>query len=87
MILAAEVVEASAGRCGVRPGVETAHRASAIASLEMGILIQLGVADPVRALSTPTVSHQLQHSFLHCADAGEKKGAWRKRACGRGLLW
>ena len=37
----------------------------------MGILMQLGVADPVPTLNAPAVSHQSQQGFWGCAEAGE----------------
>jgi len=39
----------------------------------MGILMQLGVADPVPTLNAPAVSHQSQQGFWGCAEAGEKE--------------
>ena len=37
----------------------------------MGILMQLGVADPVPTLNAPAVSHPSQQGFWGCAEAGE----------------
>jgi hypothetical protein len=39
----------------------------------MGILMQLGVADPVPTLNSPAVSHMSQQGFWGCAEAGEKE--------------
>ena len=39
----------------------------------MGVLMELGVADPVPPLDAATVSHQLQQAFWACAEAGEKE--------------
>jgi hypothetical protein len=39
----------------------------------MGVLMELGVAEPVPALNAPTVSHQSQQCFWGCAEAGEKE--------------
>ena len=39
----------------------------------MGVLMELGVADPVPSLQAPTLSHQLQQGFWGCAEAGEKE--------------
>ena len=56
-------------RCGSQRG----HRASAIAPVAVGVLMELGVADPVPALDAPAVSHQLQQGFWGGAQAGEKQ--------------
>ena len=40
----------------------------------MGVLMELGVTNPVPPLNAPTVSGQLQQAFWGCADAGEKEG-------------
>jgi hypothetical protein len=39
----------------------------------MGVLIELGVAEPVPTLNAPTVSRQSQQGFRACAEAGEKE--------------
>ena len=39
----------------------------------MGILVELGVADPVPAFNSPAVPHQLQQRLWCCAQACEKK--------------
>jgi hypothetical protein len=39
----------------------------------MGILMQLGVADPVPTLNAPAVSRQSQQGFWGCAEAGKKE--------------
>ena len=52
---------------------ENSHDPSAIVSVAMGVLMELGVADPVPSLDAPTVSHQLQQAFRACAEAGEKE--------------
>ena len=39
----------------------------------MGVLMELGVADPVPTLNAPPVSRQLQQGFRACAEAGEKE--------------
>ena len=56
-------------RCGSQCG----HRAGAITVVAVGILVQLGVADPVPALNAPAVTHQLQQRFWRGAQAGEKE--------------
>jgi hypothetical protein len=38
----------------------------------MGVLLELGIADPVPALDTPAVPHQSQQAFWGGAQAGEK---------------
>ncbi len=53
---------------------ETSHDACAIASVAMGVPMELGVADPVPPLDAPTLSHQLQQSFWACAEAGRDLG-------------
>ena len=56
---------------GYRP--QRRHRPSSIAPVAMGVLIELGVTDPVPALNAPAVAHQLQHGFWGCAQAGEEE--------------
>ena len=45
----------------------------------MGVLLQLGVADPVPALNAPAGSHLLQQCFWCGAQAGEKQVRGLKR--------
>ena len=52
---------------------ETSHDPSAIPSVAMGVLMELGVADPVPTLNAPPVSRQSQQGFWACAEAGEKE--------------
>lgn len=56
-------------RCGSQRG----HRAGAIAPIAVTVLMELGVPNPVPALDTPAVSHQLQQGIWGCAQAGEKE--------------
>jgi len=56
----------------------------------MGVLMELGVANPVPPLNAPTVPGQLQQAFWGCAEAGEKEafGVERlavARSCGDDL--
>ena len=46
------------------------HRAGAIAPEAMGVLVELGVADPMPALDAPELTHQLQQGFWGGAQAG-----------------
>jgi hypothetical protein len=39
----------------------------------VGVLVELGVSDPVPVLNAPAVSHQLQQGFSCSAQAGEKQ--------------
>ena len=39
----------------------------------MGVLVQLGVTDPVPALNAPAIPHQLQQGFWGGAQAGEEE--------------
>jgi hypothetical protein len=49
------------------------HRAGAVAAVAVGVLMELGVTDPVPALNAPAVAHQL-HQGLWCgAQAGQKQ--------------
>jgi hypothetical protein len=52
-----------------------ANPPSAIASVALGILLELRVADPIPPLDTPVVSHQLQQCFWGHPDAREKQMA------------
>jgi hypothetical protein len=56
-------------RCSSKCG----HRSGAIAAVAVGILVELGVWDPVPALYAPEVSNQLQQGFWGSAQAGEKE--------------
>jgi len=57
-------------------GTEGGHRTSAIALLMVGVILQLGVKDPVLAFNTPSDPHQLQQGFWRSAQAGvAPKGA------------
>jgi len=54
-------------------GPQRSHRYGAIAPLVMAVLLQLGVADSVPALNSPTGSHLLQQCFWGSAQASEKQ--------------
>ena len=56
-------------------GAETSHHTSSIASVAMGILLELRVADPMPPLDAPAVFHQLQQCFWGRPDAREKQMA------------
>jgi hypothetical protein len=56
-------------RCRAQCG----QRACAISPVAVGVLIELGVTDPVLALNAPAVAHQLQHGFWGGAEAGQKQ--------------
>ena len=60
-------------------GSQRGQRAGAIASVAMGVLMELGVADPVPALDAPAVANQLQQCFWGGAQAGEKQVGCSKR--------
>ena len=62
-------------RCGAQGG----HHSSAIAPIAVGILMELGVTDPVPALNAPAVAHQLQQRFWRGAEARQKQMAGLKR--------
>ncbi len=49
------------------------HRSGAVAPVAMGVLVQLGVTDPVPALNAPAIPHQLQQGFWGGAQAGEEE--------------
>ena len=53
-------------RCCTQRG----HRAGAVALVAVGVLVELGVSDPVPALNAPAVSHQLQQGFWGGSQAG-----------------
>ena len=53
-----------------RSRTQRGHHPSAIAAVAVGVLVELGVTDPVPALNAPSVPHQLQQSFWGCAQAG-----------------
>jgi hypothetical protein len=50
-------------QCG---GSQRDHHAGAIAPVAVGVLTDLGVANPVPVLDTPAVPHQLQQGFWRC---------------------
>jgi hypothetical protein len=52
---------------------ETSHDTSAIPSVAIGVLIKLGVAEPVPTFNAPTVTRQSQQGLRACAEAGEKE--------------
>ena len=56
-----------------RRGAQRGHGSGAIAAVTVGVLVELGVADPVPALNAPSVSHQLQQRFWRGAQAGEEQ--------------
>lgn len=64
------VVTGSMRLCGVIPS-----HTSAIASVAMGILLKLRVADPMPPLDVPAVYHQLLQCFWGRPDAREKEMA------------
>ncbi len=47
--------------------------ANSVASVMVGILMELDVADPVPALKAPPVTHQWKQHFWGCAEAGERQ--------------
>ena len=49
------------------------HRSCAIAPVAVGVLMELGVAEPVPALNAPAVPHQLQQRFWRGAQTGEEQ--------------
>ena len=53
-------------------GSQRGHRAGAITAVMVGILMELGVANPVPAVNALAISHQLQQRFWRGAQAGEK---------------
>ena len=71
-------------------GSQRGHRAGAITAVMVGILMELGVANPVPAVNALAISHQLQQRFWRGAQAGEKhmggpKGLAVAAAAGRHL--
>jgi hypothetical protein len=58
--------------------VQRGHHAGTVAPVAVGILIELGVPDPMPSLNTSAVSHQLQQGFWGGAQAGEKQVAGAK---------
>lgn len=62
-------------RCRAQGG----HHSSAIAPVAVGILMELGVTDPVPGLNGPPVSHQLQQRFWRCAQARQEQVGGVKR--------
>jgi hypothetical protein len=54
-------------------GSQRGNRAGAISPVVMGILKELGIANPVPALNTSTVPHQLQQGFWGGAQAGSHR--------------
>jgi hypothetical protein len=63
---------------------ERGHRPSSIAPVAVGILMELGVANPVPALNAPAVPHQLQQGFWGGPQAREEsvRGVERLAAAG-----
>ena len=53
---------------GCRP--QRGQRTGAVAPVAMGVLMELGLADPVPALNAPAVPHQTQQGFWGGAQAG-----------------
>jgi len=53
-------------------GAQCAHRAGAIASVAVGVFMELGVPDPVPAFNAPTVAHKSQQGFWRGAQACEE---------------
>jgi len=45
----------------------------AISPVTVNVLVELGIADPMPYLNTPTVAHQLQQGFWRVAQAGQKE--------------
>ena len=56
---------------GGRP--EAGQRTGTVATVAMGILMELGISDPVPALPAPAVPHQSQQTFWGGAQACEKQ--------------
>lgn len=48
------------------------HHAGTIALVAVGIRMELGVTDPVRALKAPAIAHELQQGFWGGAQARQK---------------
>lgn len=62
-----------------RGGAQRGHHAGTVAPVAVGVLMELGVADPVPALKAPSVSHQLQQGFWGGAQARQKQVSGLKR--------
>lgn len=60
-----EQVQGQGAQCGQ-------HRCTG-AAIAVGILMELGVAEPVPAFNAPSVPHQFQQGFWRGAQAGEKE--------------
>ena len=56
-----------------RRGAQRGHGSGAIAAVSVGVLMELGVADPVPALNAPSVTHQLQQCFWRGAQTGDEQ--------------
>ena len=54
-------------------GSQRGHHSGAITAIAVGVLMKLGVADPVPAFNAPAVSHQLQQRLWCGAQAGEEQ--------------
>ena len=54
-------------------GSQRGYRAGAITAVTVGILMELGVAEPVPDLIAPAVSHQLQQRLWSGAQTGEEQ--------------
>ncbi len=52
--------------------LDRGHRPSSIAPVAVGILMELGVANPLPALNAPEVAHQLQQGFWGGPQAGKE---------------
>jgi hypothetical protein len=70
-----------------RRGAQRGHGSGAIAAIAVGVLMELGVEDPVPAFNAPAVANQFQQRFWRGAQAGEKqmggvKGLAIAAACG-----
>jgi len=60
------------------------HRADAICPVAVGVLVELGVTDPMPALNAPAVPHQLQQGFWGGAKAAKKQVGGLKRSTASG---
>jgi hypothetical protein len=54
-------------------GSQRGHHSGAIAPVAVGVLMKLGVTNPMQAFNAPAVSHQLQRRLWCGAQAGEKQ--------------
>jgi len=52
---------------------QRSQRTGAVAPVAMGVLMELGIADPVPAFQAPAVLHQTQQGFWRGAQAGDKQ--------------